>query len=519
MRETEDEWIYRKVKRYIEENHMIVSGDTVAAGISGGADSVCLLDMLYRLSGERDFRLLVVHVHHGVRDQADQDAAYVEKLCRERGIPYYLKRVNMDAYAKVGGLSPEEAGRELRYLAFEEVLKKAGGDAKTGDALMGVCAGKIAVAHNSNDRAETMLFHLFRGSGTKGLTGIHPTRGRIIRPLLCLERTQIEDYLKARKLSYCIDSTNEEDTYTRNKIRHHILSYAVKEINENTVAHMAHTASVLDETEKYIERQISFAGERCIEKSKTSIPERSEDGTGKQVMLKLDELKKEDPYIIKRLLLHCMEEVTEHGKNVTSKHLGALMALLNKSGSGELFLTDSVKAYKEYDRLFLYRETKPYENKGRKNRTADIGNDTENTVYEDISVEIPGSVCVPEVGILDFSLMPRDAFIYKNIQIIPEKRYTKWFDYDKITTVLLLRTRRTGDYLTIDEAFRKKTIKEYMIQKKIPKMQRERMYILADGAHILWVPGYRISQYYKVGENTKCILQVQLRGGELCLNE
>lgn len=519
MRETEEERIYRKVKRYIEEHHMIVSGDTVAAGISGGADSVCLLDMLYRLSQELDFRLLVIHVHHGVRNQADRDAAYVEKLCREREIPYYLKRVNMNAYAKAGGLSPEEAGRELRYLAFEEVLEETGADVKTKDTLMGVDAGKIAVAHNSNDRAETMLFHLFRGSGVKGLTGIHPTRGRIVRPLLCLERTQIEDYLKARKLSYCIDSTNEEDTYTRNRIRHHILSYAVKEINENAVAHMTHTASVLDETEQYIERQIRFASERCVEKPDDSALALSNNRGKKQIVLKLKELKKEDPYITRRLLLYCMEEVAEHGKNVTSKHLEALEALLNKGGSRELFLSDGVKAYKEYDRIFLYRETNCYGNREKEDHTANADIDAGNAVCKEIPVEIPGSICVPGVGILDFSLIPRDAFIYKNIQIIPEKRYTKWFDYDKITTILLLRTRRTGDYLTIDEAFRKKTIKEYMIQEKIPKMQRERMYILADGAHILWVPGYRISRYYKVGENTECILQVQLRGGESCLNE
>ena len=104
------------------------------------------------------------------------------------------------------------------------------------------------------------------------------------------------------------------------------------------------------------------------------------------------------------------------------------------------------------------------------------------------------------------------CFFYKKGQIIPEKTYTKWFDYDKITTVLLLRTRKTGDYLTIDDSLRKKSIKDYMINEKIPKTQREHIYLLADGAHILWVPGYRISQYYKVDENTKCILQVRLGG-------
>ena len=120
---------------------------------------------------------------------------------------------------------------------------------------------------------------------------------------------------------------------------------------------------------------------------------------------------------------------------------------------------------------------------------------------------------IPELGVLEFEYLEKEDFFYKKGQIIPEKTYTKWFDYDKITTVLLLRTRKTGDYLTIDKSLRKKTVKEYMINEKIPKMQRERIYLLADGPHILWIPGYRISQYYKVDESTKRILQVRLRGG------
>ena len=519
MRGTEEERIYRKVKQYIERYHMIEPGDVVVTGVSGGADSICLLDMLYRLSKELTFRVLVVHVNHGVRKQADRDAAYVEELCRKRGILYYLKKVNMSAYAKDNGLSPEEAGRELRYLAFEEVLKEVVIDVENRDVYAGTCMennmdyGKIAVAHNENDQAETMLFHLFRGSGIRGLSGMRPVRGQVIRPLLCLRRAQIETYLKERGLSYCTDSTNEEDIYTRNKIRHHILPYAEDEINANAVANMAHTASILEETEQYIERQVCLVIERCVNKQDA------------RIVLQVSALQKEDPYIIKALLLHCLEEVTERGRNITRKHLKALMELLDKGGSKELSLAEGIKAYKEYDRLCLYREAGSFEKSGEKSVSVMSQNEERKEEFKEISVEIPGFIEVPELGIFDFSLISVDTFFnvigkgYKNKQIIPEKRYTKWFDYDKITTALLLRTRHAGDYLTIDAALGKKTIKEYMIQEKIPKMQRERMYLLADGGHILWVPGYRISQYYKVKEDTRRILQVQLRGGESWLNE
>ena len=137
---------------------------------------------------------------------------------------------------------------------------------------------------------------------------------------------------------------------------------------------------------------------------------------------------------------------------------------------------------------------------------------------ESFVIEPPAEVCIPAVGCFSFTLLDRDLFSQEHVfcqkaQNIPENRYTKWFDYDKITTSLLLRTRQAGDYLAIDKALHTKSLKQYMINEKIPKMQRDSMYVLADGSHILWVPDHRISQYYKVDESTKCILQVQLRGG------
>ena len=143
------EEVYRKVKAYIEKHRMISGGDVIVAGVSGGADSVCMLSVLRKLAEEIPFRLFVVHVHHGVREDAQEDADYVKRLCEEWNIPFTLKKVDMNKYAKENRLSPEEAGRQLRYQAFEEALCK-----ETG--------AKIAVAHNRNDRAETMLFHLFR---------------------------------------------------------------------------------------------------------------------------------------------------------------------------------------------------------------------------------------------------------------------------------------------------------------------------------------------------------------------
>ncbi len=471
-KKTED--IYKKVKEYIAEHKMISDGDIVVAGVSGGADSVCMVVILWELLKEMDFKLYAVHVHHGIREEADLDADYVQKLCSKLEIPFFLKKVDMKGYAKENGLSPEEAGRRLRYQTFEEAAAQAAPG----------CSYKIAVAHNNNDRAETLLFNLFRGSGLKGLGSIRPVREQIIRPLLCLDRTEIEAYLERNNIEFRIDSTNDEDTYTRNRIRHHIIPYAEEQICKNAVTHLGDTADILAETEAFVQKQTTYVYKKCVTGE-----------TGKELTLDLNFFRAEDRYLQKTVLLRCMEQLTPHRKDITKEHIEALLEVTGKDGCKEISLPYGLKAYKEYDRLVICDKH-------------DIPE------YPPVSIPIPGEVTVPELGVLTFKYLNREELFCKKGQIIPEKTYTKWFDCDKITRALLLRTRQKGDYLTINNDMQKKSVKEYMVNEKIPKIQRERIYLLADGAHILWIPGYRISQYYKVDENTKRILQVQLRGGE-----
>ena len=543
---------YTKVKKYIDRHHMILDGDLIAVGVSGGADSVCLLDMLYRLSKERFYSLLVVHVDHGVRAESSRDAAYVEELCGRMGIPFVLRKVDMEGYAAANGMSCEEAGRKLRYEAFEEALRERRPD---------LTRCRIAVAHNAGDRAETMLFHLFRGSGIKGMGSIRPVRESVIRPLLCLEREEIEAYLASRKLSYCHDCTNDGDAYARNRIRHHILPYAKEEICSEAVSHMGELADLLEETEQYLMVQTEKLWEKYVEEILPDrAEERLEDGLQKEADPrwagslqgdtepgKLDEsclaatclcvhtegLLREDPVIYRRLLLACVERLAPYRKDITRRHVESLEKLILGDGSKELILPYGMKAYKEYERLFLYKKRVMDQNikartiTGRElkkeiqvisgtgvNMYAETDSGTEiKTETEVYTVTPPTELRLPDGRIFSFALIECDTPYNENQQNIPQNRYTKWFDYDKITTTMLLRTRRQGDFLTIDAALHRKSVKQYMINEKIPKMQRDSMYLLADGSHVMWIPGYRISQQYKVDESTKRILQVQLRGG------
>ena len=501
--------IYSTVKRYIARYEMIKAGDLIAAGVSGGADSVCLLHILCRLRTELGFRLLAVHVDHGVRADSAADASYVEALCTRLGVPFYLRRVDMNGYAAAHRLSAEEAGRVLRYEAFGEVLRE--------QRQEGEC-DRIAVAHNCNDRAETMLFHLFRGSGLKGLGSIQPVRGAVIRPLLCLERGEIEKYLADYGLHYCQDSTNEEDTYTRNRIRHHILPYAEREICSGAVAHMGDLAEILSETERYLEAQTRRLYEIYV-KDKTSGEENNGSRpSGDVVSLCIaGGLPDEDPVLYKRVLLTCLERLTPHRRDITGQHISDLVELMTKGGSKEISLPYGIKACKEYDRLYLSRgageRTSPVTAGVEETAGARETADTEETAEKVYEITPPTQIRLPGEGTFRFRLLEKGAKFLEKEQNIPRNRYTKWFDYDKITTSLLLRRRRQGDYLTIDAALHTKSVKQYMINEKIPKMQRDSMHLLADGSHVLWIPGYRISQKYKVGESTERILEVRLEGG------
>ncbi len=480
--------IYLKVKKYITQHQMIRQGDFVAAGVSGGADSVCLLYLLKRLQEDIPYRLAVIHVNHMARGDADRDAAYVEKLCEEMGISCYLREVDMYGYAREHKLSPEEAGRILRYQIFQEVI----------DEQSGTGYGKIAVAHNANDRAETMLFHMFRGSGLEGMGSIRPVRDQVIRPVLCLTREEIESFLKEQNITYCQDSTNEEDTYARNRIRHHILPYAESAICVRAIPHMNDLADIVMETEDYLHRETIRLFQVYAQTYTDSC---------QCLRIRSKELLAEDPVMVKRVLLYALEQMTPHRKDITGQHIADLVGLLAKDGSKELSLPYEIKAYKEYDMLILQKERRQIMERNQLSGER-----------ESYTVEPPAEIRIAEGGCFSFMLLDRDLLppghdFFQKGQNIPQNRYTKWFDYDKITTSLLLRTRKTGDYLTIDKALHTQSLKQYMINEKIPKMQRDSMYILADGQHVLWIPEYRTSQYYGVDESTKCILQVQLRGG------
>ena len=456
MRELE-----KKVFSYIEEHKMLSPGERVVVGISGGADSVCLLFVLLAWKEKYGLSLTAVHVNHGIRKEAGEDALFVEELCRRNKVDFVERKCSIPELSGEWGVSEEEAGRIYRYRMFEEIAAEVG-------------ATKIAIAHNRDDLAETMLFHLFRGTGMKGLAGIRPVRDCIIRPILCAERSEIEAYLAELGQDYCTDATNLSDDYTRNRIRHHILGYA-KELISGSVQHMGCTAEQLARDEDYLDRAAE-------ESFRTAILEKEE------AVLSLNalQLRHLHPAIGSRVVRKAIEYIAPGIRNITYTHVEDVCKLFGRLGNASLSLPEGIVVYKEYDRIVFDR---------RKGTMSEAPSD--------------GGYSV-DFQILSVDNLSRDD---NNSLIFPKNPYTKWFDYDKMGRMPVVRTREPGDYLTIaggDGQLCHKKLKDYMITEKIPNRERDTCPLLAVDSHILWVVGYRISEQYKVRENTKRILQVHL---------
>ena len=464
-----------EVLQYMTQYHMVESGDVVITGVSGGADSVCLLLVLQKLAAELSISIEAVHINHGIRTEAAGDAEFVRRLCEDRGIPFHLICADVETQAKQEKMSTEEMGRKIRYEAFRQIL----GERK----------GRIAVAHNSNDRAETMLFHLFRGTGLAGACGIRPVQGEIIRPLLFLERKEIEQWLQEQGISFCTDATNLGDDYTRNRIRHHILSYAEEEIVHGATPNMNRAAKQLQEADEYVMRQTLAAVERCC--IFTEHP--------KAASVKLSLLQKEDPFIQKRLLFYTVCEIAGRKKDITEAHIQSIYKLLQGTGSKECMLPYQVHVYKQYEWVKIEKSE------------AERGiSQAKYMELPELPVDIPSVVDVPGLGRVEFRTFPCEKS-----QIIPQKTYTKWFDYDKITRIMCLRPRQAGDYLTVNQQMGRKSLQDYFVDQKIPKENRNSLYVLAMDHHVVWVPGLRISEYFKITEQTEHVLQVKVLSKEL----
>lgn len=462
----------QKVKVYVERFHMIEPKDTIVLGISGGADSVCLLKILARWKEAWGISLWAVHVHHQLRgEEADADERFVRELCENEGIPCRVFHEDVQGMAQREKIGLEEAGRIARYRCFATVCEDVGG-------------GKIALAHHQDDLAETMLHHLVRGTGMAGLCSLKPVSGNRIRPLLCLEKEEILVYLEAAGQPWRTDSSNLEDDYTRNRIRHHVLEELKTEVNPRAVRHMAQLSEELEETRAVLAQVAAEKRRQYVRKSEKG-------------MLLAEELKKEPDLIGRQIVHDLLKEISGKQKDFTRIHVEAVQELWNRKVGARRDLPYGMQAIRTYDGIYLER-------KAEKCKTRD----SEKNAGIQINVHSEGTESF-QIGELTLTVS-RTA---RDFGEIPEKKYTKWFDYDRIKQTLVIRHRQPGDRICLFDGGGSKKLKDYLIDRKIPAQKRDQLWLLADGSDILWIIGDRISAAYKVTAESQRILQAEIKGG------
>ena len=475
-----------KVYNFIKKERMLEQADAVVVGFSGGADSTALMTVLYELRRLLGVEPVAVHINHGIRQEAAEDETFAGNYCKERGIRFISVQEDIPSLSKKWNMTEEEAGRKVRYEAFNKAVTDLAGEGKKA---------VIAVAHHEDDVAETLLMNLLRGSGLRGAGAIRPVRDNVIRPLLCVTRREIEGYLQEKGIGYCTDSTNAENIHTRNKIRNEVMPYLIKNINDEGAEHLFRAATDFARADEYIRGQASELFSRIVTIT-----------GGKEVSFNVTEFGLQPGIIREYLILMCFEALVTARKDITRAHVEAVLELTDTTdGGGCLNLPYDILAERNYNefRMFVQNSGKREKSETSVETRFDVLSLLKDKNSQKININLPG-LGVAEIEILE----------YNGKTPYPTASYTKWFDYDRIQTAVF-RTREPEDEIILDkgDAFYSKKLSKYMTDEKIPAAVRDSLPILAEGNSIIWVPGYRYGSKYKVSSNTKKILAINIING------
>lgn len=441
----------KKVTATIDKFSMLSSGDTVVIGLSGGADSVALFNVMCSLRAKYRLTLHAAHINHMIRgEEAKRDAEYARKIAEENGVEFHLLECDVPGLASELGISEEMAGRQVRYDFFNEILSDN---------------GKIAVAHHKCDSAETTLINMIRGSALNGLKGISPVNGNIIRPLIECERGEIEEYLKSANIPFMTDSTNEQDIYTRNIVRNSLIP-AMAQINPNIVSTIYDNSRLLSDDEDFISSVCRKYETECIVSENDSITLNLTNHPDLHISVK------------RRLVMRCCELLSGSRQGISSVHIENVLSL--PTGGETTFR--NIYVQRSYSK-FIFSDS------------------IKNTSVFSYNITFPSEISICETGkAYSFEIIPSENISYENGSI--------YLDADALGK-LTLRSRCDGDIFSPLGLGGRKKVKDYLIDNKIPRNERERLPILESDGKIAAILCLRADEAYKVTPTTQKILKIR----------
>ncbi len=490
--------IHDRALAYVMQHDMLREHERVVAGISGGADSMCLLGLLLEWRERFDLAITVLHVNHGIRGAAaDADEAFVESFCRENNVDFKVVHADVPKLAAMSGTTEEEAGRNLRYRVFAETASELN------------CT-RIAVAHNRADNAETVVFNMLRGSGISGIKGISPVRKisgdiTVIRPLLDISRKEIEAYLAGRNMSYRTDATNFDTGYSRNAIRNIVMPVFKERINSASEEHIVRLALQAAQIEEYLKAQADKVYDGMEENAQIRKNGQNES------RINVGALEQTEPVIRSMIVRRMIGELAGKLKDIGNIHVDEVLGLTAKQSGKKADLPYGITALREYGDIVLKLKSTVTGADASLKDTEII--ETDINELEKFTENAPFTVEIPRSG------LPESAVLRLFVtQQLPEEDFTKnlctkCFDCDKINDSVLIRNRKPGDYLLLRSGsgdLMRKSLKTWLIDNKIPAGEREKLVLVTEGSHVLWIVGYRRDDSYPVNEDTRRVLVMKL---------
>lgn len=457
--------IMATVRSTITRNNMIPEDCGLVVGVSGGPDSVALLHLLHAMQWELPFRMVVAHLDHCLRTESSQEARFVADVCHRLGVLSISDQADVRELAEGWGVSIEEAGRRARYDFFEAVRLSEGAEV-------------IATAHHKDDSLETFFLRILRGSSLSGLGGIPPVRGKVVRPLMEVDRAEIMDFLAQERISYLIDPTNLRADTDRNFIRNRILP-VIEERFPDFKAPLGRTVDLIGQDQDFLDRLAEELYVRAVRE------------TGSGLQLELPLLAGASAVLSSRVIVKALYALSGPHVRWSRKHVDSIVGIATSDNpSGTIDLPAEITAHREYDILNL-----------------SPGMSRESTAPFRYVVSGPGTIEIPEARLtLSFRVFRKGAGIPSDMGSSSKV----YFDAHGLPFPFVLRPPQPGDRLRPWGMEGTRKIKDVLIDAKVPVRKRQRIVILASGDEILWVVGHRRGAGAPVLDQTGWVLEVSI---------